>query len=267
MADALRALKAVKGFLEAARIRLVECSQEGRALQKSALGAHEPITSWHETLDDVPPLPSIVIANEFIDCLPVRQLVYDEQANAWRERRVTHQRGAFSFVRAEFAADATPMADAPPADGEIFEVRPAVPKLVDAFAAIARLHPLAALIIDYGYEKPSLGNSVQAARAHGFVDLFDAPGESDVTAHVDFSSLIAEAREKGFNAFGPMPMGAFLLRLGIGARAAQLMSRLPAAEAEALRKGMVRLTSPDQMGVLFKAIVLTSGEGISPAPF
>ncbi len=93
-------------------------------------------------------------------------------------------------------------------------------RLIHAFAARA---PLAALIIDYGYSRPSLGDTLQAVRKHRFAGLFDAPGESDLTAHVDFAGLGQAAAEAGLKAFGPMPMGEWLLRLGLEARAGQLL--------------------------------------------
>jgi NADH dehydrogenase [ubiquinone] 1 alpha subcomplex assembly factor 7 len=149
-------------------------------------------------------------------------------------------------------------------DGAIFEERPAVGNFMKAFATRS---PFAALIIDYGYSRPSSGDTLQAVSRHRFAGLFDAPGESDLTAHVDFSHLKREAREAGLSAAGPMPMGEWLLRLGLQARLGQLTSRVPDEEAQDLRRGAARLADPAQMGALFKVLALTNGIAAPPFPF
>ncbi len=135
------------------------------------------------------------------------------------------------------------------------------------FAARAAAAPFAALIVDYGYTKPSIGDTVQAVRQHRFAGLFEAPGEADLTAHTDFGSLVQQAKELNLTPLGPMPMGEWLLRLGLEARARQLLSRATDAQAADIQSRVTRLVDPKQMGVLFKALVLTGGgAGVLP-PF
>ena len=125
----------------------------------------------------------------------------------------------------------------------------------------------AALIIDYGYSRPASGDTVQAVRQHRFAGLFDAPGEADLTAHVDFSDLVQQAKALGLAPSGPMPMGEWLLRLGLEARVHQLLRRASAEEAVELRGRITRLVDPAQMGALFKTVVLTAGIQGSLPPF
>ena len=131
--------------------------------------------------------------------------------------------------------------------------------MLRSFAARAADAPLAALIIDYGYSQPASGDTVQAVRQHRFAGMFEAPGEADLTAHVDFSDLVQRAKELNLAASGPMPMGEWLLRLGLEARVHQLLRRASAEEAMELRSRVSRLVDPAQMGALFKAVVLTGG--------
>ncbi len=135
---------------------------------------------------------------------------------------------------------------------------------MDAFAARS---PFAALIIDYGYSRPSFGDTVQAVRAHRFAGLFDAPGQSDVTAHVNFLQLKQAAADAKMEAFGPMPMGEWLLRLGLEARVRRLLGRASQNEADEMRSRVARLVDPAQMGVLFKVLVLANGVSAPPPPF
>ncbi|MGO9869157.1 MAG: SAM-dependent methyltransferase, partial [Rhodomicrobium sp.] len=110
-------------------------------------------------------------------------------------------------------------------DGAILEVRPGVADMLQDFERRAASAPFAALIADYGYSRPSFGDTVQAVRQHRFAGLFEAPGEADMTAHVDFSSVAAKAKAMALAPLGPMPMGEFLLRLGLEARLRQLLAR------------------------------------------
>lgn len=265
MSDAFRALKVLPRFLESASLHLVETSAPLKEAQRAALsGAPVPV-SWHEDLREAPGGPAILIANEFFDCLPLRQFAFDAAQKRWRERMVAFEDGAFRF--ALDAAGEAPPGVAPGSDsledGEILERR-SVRSVMDLFAANA---PFAALIIDYGYALPSFGDTVQAVRRHRFAGLFDAPGEADVTAHVDFLHLKQAAAEANLQAFGPMPMGEWLLRLGLEARLGQLLRRASHEEIEDMHSRVARLVDPAQMGALFKVLVLTNGILTTPPPF
>jgi SAM-dependent MidA family methyltransferase len=265
MADALRALRVAPLFLKSARVHLIEASAPLMEAQRGALSGVPAAVSWHKDLGEVPAGPAILIANEFFDCLPVRQFVFDGGRKQWRERMVAFEDGAFRF--ALDSADGTPAPLAPglpPVEhGEILEQR-CVRSVMEAIAART---PFAALIIDYGYALPSLGDTVQAVRRHRFTDLFDAPGETDLTAHVDFLHLKQAAANANLKAFGPMPMGEWLLRLGLEARLGQLLSRASRAEARDIHSRAARLVDPVQMGALFKVLALTNGISTPPPPF
>ena len=296
MADALRALRVLPAFLQCATVHLVETSAPLRAAQEAALGGAPCPVCWHERIEDVPAGAAIVIANEFFDCLPVRQFVFDEAARVWRERMVAFREGGFAFeleevpphpvllpegrrdartTRSENYRVLSPLGERDrvrgdfPAveDGAIVETRPGAAGILQSFAARAADAPFAALIIDYGYSQPASGDTVQAVRQHRFAGLFDAPGEADLTAHVDFSDLVRQAKALGLAPSGPMPMGEWLLRLGLEARVHQLLRRASAEEAVELRSRITRLVDPAQMGALFKTVVLTAGISGPLPPF
>jgi len=260
MADALRALRVLPGFLQSASVHLVETSAPLRALQERALSSIRCPVSWHERIEEVPAGAAIVIANEFFDCLPVRQIAFDEAAQLWRERMIGFEDGRFEFELSSKGVE-VPRHPVSPGieDGAIVEVRPGAAEILRTFAARAAVAPLAALVIDYGYSQPSSGDTVKAVRQHRFAGLFEAPGEADLTAHVDFSDLVQSARELKLDALGPMPMGEWLLRLGLEARVRQLLACVTAEDAIEIRSRVSRLVGPAQMGVLFKAVVFTGG--------
>jgi len=261
MADALRVVRRVApDFAAEARIHLVETSPRLRSLQAERIGA----AVWHERIEDLPAEPLLLIANEFLDALPIRQFV--RRADGWRERFVEADRfvemaaGPPDGGVSRAAIDAAPI-------GTVAEIR-------EPALAIARWlgHRIAqtggaALIIDYGPQSAGLGDSLQALRDGRPGAALAEPGSSDLTAHVDFTAFAAAARQSGARTYGPVPQGAFLTALGLYARAAKLARHLPAREAAAAVEAARRLAEPDRMGRLFKVLAITGPGAPPPAGF
>ncbi len=269
MADAMRAWRSVPKFLDSITVALVETSPSLRETQRQALDGSPAPVRWQDRIEDVPKGPLIVIANEFIDALPVRQLV--RQGGVWRERCVTvGSDGSFAFALGQAVEDSDLPAevcklDAP--DGAIFETRPALTSLLAALVTRAAKAPLAALFIDYGHAQSGFGDTLQAVHRHKFADPLTAPGAIDLTAHVDFAEMKRTAAALGLDGYGPMPQGEFLLKLGLAARRDRLLQQARLEQKEAIGSGAARLASPSGMGLLFKALALTSSGLASPPPF
>ena len=269
MADALRAWRSVPQFLGSVAIALVETSPTLREVQQERLAGSVVPIEWYTRIEDVPDGTLIVLANEFIDALPITQIIRRE--GEWRERCVTlGASGEFTLSDCEAIRDDPALSHALAelaADGAIIELRPAADACVAHLATRAAQAPLAALIIDYGYAGPSFGDTLQAVRAHEFADPFAAPGETDLTAHVDFAALKRDAEAQQLAAHGPMPQGEFLLKLGLGARRDRLLQTARADQRDAIASGAARLVDPHKMGVLFKVLALTCGGVPPPPPF
>ncbi|MBO0763733.1 MAG: SAM-dependent methyltransferase [Hyphomicrobiaceae bacterium] len=266
MRDALRAGRTLPMFLPHASVHLVEVSSPMRRLQREALlsgkggQACAARLEWHETFDEVPVGPAIVIANEFLDALPIRQLVYRGQA--WHERVVgLGPHGGFRF---EVGGVVDFQSEAPPSDGAIVELRAGEEELLRALAR--RTAPHVALIIDYGPAAEAFGDTLQAVRRHAYADPLAEPGAADLTAHVNFAALARKVRAAGLVADGPVPQAQFLGRLGIIERTARLMAVNPARAGE-IEAATHRLMSPAGMGQLFKAMAVRSPALPSPPPF
>ncbi len=261
MADLWRAVTRVPGFHAAASVHLVETSPTLRRMQ----AAQVPQAVWHDRIDEVPDdAPLLLVANEFFDALPIRQFVRTEAG--WRERMVAFADGRFFAAAGPLPADPLippSLVAAPP--GSVVELAPAAGAVTAEIGARLAAHGGAALIVDYGYAGPATGDTLQAVQAHAFADPFAAPGEADLTAHVDFGALRIAARPA--TAWGPIPQGALLTALGIEARTATLAARATSDQAALLRSGTARLTGDDAMGSLFKALALTGGDWPQPAGF
>lgn len=260
MADALRAWRAAPKFMQSASVALVEASPVLAGMQQNTLVNTDVPLRWYGDLSAVPDGPLIVLANEFLDALPIRQFV--RRGGTWRERVVATDDGGLVFAEGQAVA----ITEQAP-EGAILETSPATDRLVRELARRAARAPLAALIVDYGHDESGFGDTLQAVRAHRFADPLAAPGEADLSAHVDFAALKRSAEASGLNAHGPMPQGEFLLKLGLGIRRERLLAKAAPSEKQAIASGAMRLVDPAQMGVLFKVVALTSIRLPAPPPF
>jgi NADH dehydrogenase [ubiquinone] 1 alpha subcomplex assembly factor 7 len=269
MADTLRVFKTVAGLIKSMTLALVDTSPVLREVQRETLRDSSLPLQWFERLEDLPQSPLILVANEFIDALPVRQFV--RSGGTWRERCVGLSAiGSFIFCdSAPVESDALPAALGAfePGDGAIVETRPAAASLLQSLAIRAKDAPLAALIIDYGHAESGGGDTLQAVRAHRYADPLAHPGEADLTAHVDFAALRRTAESLGLSTFGPMAQGEFLLKLGLEARLARLGRDATKTQKDALLSGAARLADPRQMGALFKVLAVQSSGLAPPPPF
>ena len=259
MADALRAARALPAFAEAVDVHLVETSPVLQKKQQETLANHN--VTWHTQYEDVPDGPTIVLANELFDALPIRQFL--KQGTQWHERLVDVDpdvANSFRFVRSAGPSPAASLLSIDLDYGEdnsIAELCPAGLRLGNTIAARIAEHGGAALLIDYGYVQSQAGDSLQALRNHEFQPVLEQPGSVDLTAHVDFSMLGLSATEAGAKRHGPVEQGLFLAALGLGQRAQMLKASSGEDMAAEIDAAVERLTAADQMGTLFKVMAIS----------
>ena len=270
--DALRAARSIPHFLAAASVHLIERSAPLREAQRGTLACpadrrrHKPESAvtwaitWHEAISTVPEGATIVIANEFLDALPIRQLVWE--GGTWHERVVDVEGGGGLRFAVGPATQVRTAARCQP--GAVLELRDGEEELLAALAR--REAPLVALFIDYGPMHWATGDTLQAVHRHAWVDPLSRPGRADLTAHVAFARLADKARSAGLGVDGPITQAEFLGRLGVAERAAQLMAANP-REAGAIEAGVQRLISPTGMGGLCKVLAVRSRALAGVVPF
>jgi len=267
MADALRALRVLPPLYQMLNVHLVEINPVLRDKQKAALSAARDV-SWHDNIDEVPDGPAIIFANEYFDVLPIHQAVKRE--TGWHERVVVLDGdGKLSFDAApdplpRFEVLLPPLLRAAPA-GAVFEWRPDTEMM--KIASRIRNQGGAALIIDYGHLRSDAGDTFQAIARHSYTDPLKAPGQADVTAHVDFQALAQAAEDMGARVHGPVAQGEFLKRLGIETRALTLMAKASLEVSEDISSALKRLTEGGRggMGAMFKALGI-SGPQLTALP-
>lgn len=270
MSDMLRAARAMPGFLEACDVTLVEASPALKMVQGETLSRAPVPVRWAKTVEKAARGPAVIVSNEFLDCLPVRQAIFVE--GRWRERVVgidpaDPQRFAFGLGPVLSEAD---LAQIPPAlrdarEGALIELRPSDAPLVEEIAARLHAHPGYALFVDYGADRPEFGDTLQAIRRHEKVDPLDQPGTADLTCWAAFDRLGALAKAAGLDVYGAAGQGAFLKGLGIEQRAAALSRKVDEAGRGRLSRQLARLTDAEDMGSLFKVMAFAS-PGLPLAP-
>lgn len=277
MLDLLRAAKIVPGFREAVCVHLVESNTALIDQQAVTLATMAPAIQWHDRLHDVPAGPTIIVANEFLDTVPVDQIVKVDEG--WRQRGVSvDQTGKLCFVETQLVAEQLSCATIEPEtpvgsikEAQHFEVicHPLAERAA-ASDASSKPAPLAALFIDYGYCEPQIGDTLQAVRQHSHEHPLTSPGEADLTAYVDFAAFdfqscgLAKIYGVDFASDGPVTQAEFLGSLGIGERTARLMHE-NASLAGDLELATARLMAPQGMGTRFKVLGIRSKK-LPPLP-
>jgi SAM-dependent MidA family methyltransferase len=257
MLDILRTAYAMPDFRKAIIVNFVEISPVLEERQRRAVSSTNVQVEWFKALDQIPPGPSIILANEFFDALPVQQAVMC--VDGWHERVVKIDEGG----RLQFsnARDPIPLFEQmlPPKlrdaeIGEVFEWR-ADNVALELGRRVTRSHG-AALVVDYGHIESATGDTLQAVGAHAYANPLAAPGTVDLTAHVDFQALSQAAESMGARVFGPIVQADFLRHLGIESRAAVLRKAVPPAKIGEIDSALTRLISTERtgMGRLFKVI-------------
>ena len=257
MADMLRSIAAAKWQPE---IVLIEASPTLAAAQRRS---HPDAITVADLADVAGDAPVFIVANEFFDALPIRQI---ERGNrGWHERFVVSD--GDQIIHVFGSDDATPLVPhglvAAPV-GSVLELSPVSAAIAAEIGARLRSQGGAALVVDYGHVGPVTGDTLQAVRRHAHADVFVDPGDVDLTAHVDFTALAIAAEGRGVRAWGPIEQGRFLRAIGIDARAEMLKQRATSAQAATIAAGVERLTHADAMGTLFKVMALTTTAAAPP---
>lgn len=267
MADMIRAMRVMPQLDAALSVHLVETSPALRARQRTTLAPTGREIAWHDTLDEIPDdAPLFLVANEFFDALPITQLQY--RAGKFHVRAIVHNAsGQFSFALS--GAIPVPQEFLPqqsPREGDILETCPSAHAITGEIARRIAARGGIALIIDYGYEGPAFGDTLQAVRNHAYAPVLEAPGDADLTAHVDFASLKRAASSQGCQVVGTETQGNFLRALGLQSRAARLTQAHP-EKARDISAAAARLTGDDAMGRLFKVMAIMPQDAPMPAGF
>lgn len=258
LSDALRAARIVPGFLDAVQVHLVESNALLREAQRQTLAAVQAPVTWHETpaRDIASGAAAIVLANEFLDALPIRQLLFTQ--GQWHERCVgLDEHDRFTLLRGGLVQPDGLPTHPTPREGAILEVRPGAAEIAETLRQWSG-QPMAALFIDYGHAETAFGDTLQAVSRHRYASLFEKPGEMDLTSHVDLAAFARECLSRGLAVDGPSTQSEFLFGLGLAERGARLMASARPDQAGLIEAGVQRISDPGGMGGRFKVMSVRS---------
>lgn len=278
MSDILRVAKVLPAFLDAVHVQIVEMSPVLKAAQEHSLSVHDlkNAPQWSSCIESVDfNFPVLAIGNEFLDALPVDQLVFSDagwirkfveidENDAFRLCVLSEDEG-LSEVEKEL-----PQTLFKPDLGDIFEVSLEQKRFNDDLIKIVLKQGGSILWIDYGFKNGGAykgGDTLQAVKNHQFSDIFAAPGENDLTYHINFSDLADYALSKNVVVHGPVSQGKYLTSLGIEHRAEILKRHATKGVSCSIDAELNRLIGKDEMGDLFKVIAFTSDPNIDLAGF
>jgi len=268
MSDILRTAQLDPAFFEALSVILIEASSALEAVQGKTLADCGVDVSWTRSFEDIANLPTLIIGNEYLDCLPIRQFIQKDRfagRAGWHERLVIQDsEDRLTFGVSPTAISETISAQLPSGqdsakNDDLLELCPSLAQIIDALQALMLRAPARALFIDYGPDMTEFGDTLQALKRHEKVGVFSDPGQTDLTARVDFAALSELADASDLKTFGPISQRAFLSKLGIELRAVALTRAKPDARDKVLRQ-LHRLMDEQEMGSLFKAICIAPKE-------
>lgn len=248
MADLLRIAKLIPDFAAALHIHLIETSPVLRAKQKGAVG--DLRVEWHDDLTSCPDnAPILIIGNEFLDALPIRQYIRIKEA--WYERIIGVKNGdqLVFGIGCQVAGVDFPEAR----DGDIFEYSPSREAAYKNMVERMSNQGGAILMIDYGHDRSACGDTFQAVMRHEFVDVLHHQGDADLTSHVDFERLKLKIMNQEITATISTQKD-FLMRLGVIERAEQLKRNATKSQVNDIDAALHRLLDGTQMGHIFKVL-------------
>ena len=258
MADALRATRNTP-FAATMQLHLIEPSPALQKAQAERLSS-TPLR-FADEMSDIPAGHTLILANEYLDCLPARQFVTSE--GNWYERVI----GLDASGNLAFGLSTDRAPETPASMGSGAEIQPGLELLVDQLRRrLDAGDTFRALFIDYGSDGGPPGDTLRSYKNGKQIHPLSEPGAADLTVDVDFKRLSQLASAAGLSVSAIAPQGTFLMRLGAEARMQSLIDSEP-SRAEDIYKGVRRLVDPDEMGERFKVICISSPGLPEPAGF
>lgn len=236
------------------KIHLVENSERLSKVQAETLQGCD--VSWHECFDNIKlDKPFLLVANEFFDALPVRHLRRKE--GEWEEKYV--EAGEEIWRHCEEHGDEVISEQLDCSDGhqcpprnDVMEISPLTTTIFTQIADALKVQAGYALIIDYGYLQNLEDFTAQACKGNKRVSIYETPGETDISAYVDFGNLERQMQASGLKCYGPVTQAQYLTQLGLPERLKQVIAKAQNPHTY-LRQARI-LVDPSAMGAIFKVM-------------
>ena len=265
MKDFLRVIKLNHEFVgKCKQIYLFEISPFLKKIQRNNLSKIDSKISkkikWVKSLDDISKIPFILIANEFFDALPIKQIQLTKIG--WRERMVNYDKKKRNFF-ISYSNNPTVLENFLPKNkecskiGSIYEIPFNMISFLENLFKKIKKTKSTCLIIDYA-KNENFGNSLKSIKKQKIINPLKEIGNSDMSAHVNFNLIKKTSTKFNLNSHGPVSQRKFLIELGILYRAEILIKNANNKQKKKLKKGLDFLINKKKMGEIFNVISISN---------
>ena len=257
--DMLSCFKGFRSFKKSCNIFLLEKSPFLKKIQKKKL--REFKVKWIKNINEIKTGPNIFFANEFFDALPIKQ--FFKINNQWQERYVdiTHKKNPiFINKKTNIKKLEKKIGIKISKKQTIIEFSPLGMKLIKQISKKLISKNGGLLIIDYGYINNLMIDSLQSVKNHKSVNILKNYGSSDITHKINFKMIEKIFKYLNLKSQGITTQRKFLLNLGILQRAEILSKNLSFQKKADIYYRLKRLIDEEQMGNLFKVMLITNNK-------
>ena len=256
MYQMIKAFKRFNKFRESSNYFILEKSQFLKKIQKKKLNSHK--ITWLNSINKLKNGPNIFLANEFFDALPIKQFI--KKNNKWYEKSIKKN----NINKFEFVNVITNIKDLEKKikinlskNQKIIEFSPLTYDYLNIISKKINTFQGGLLIVDYGYLKKKMRDSLQSVYKHNFNNVLDNFGKSDITYNLNFFLLKKIVKKLNLKVVGLTSQRNFLTKLGILDRAEILAKNLQFSKKADIYYRIKRLIDRNFMGELFKVMFVT----------
>ena len=242
-----------KIFNNAFKIKLLEKSKFLRKIQKRKIISKK--VKWIKNIEEIKDGPTIFIANEFFDALPIKQFILKK--NIWHEifvKYINKKKLIFCDRKANLNNLRTFIRLGLTKKQKIIEFPVEAIKYLKSIARIIKKEDGGMICFDYGYKKNKMSNSLQSVKKHNHSKILSNVGNSDITHHINFYLFSKIIKNLGLHFEGITEQGTFLQKMGIIHRANILTKNVNFNVKADIYYRLKRLLDTNEMGQIFKVI-------------
>ena len=213
--------------------------------------------SWLKDIEKINTNPTIFLANEFFDAIPIKQFFKKE--DGWIERFVNlndTKKAKFKEEKIDIKKIENNLNFEISKNQNVIEYSPDTFKYLKVICNLIQKYDGGMLIIDYGYANSKMHETLQAVNNHKYSSILENIGDSDITYNINFNSF-----ERFINQFKKVNtiftnQKKFLTSMGILQRAEIISQNLAFSKKADLFYRVRRLIDEKQMGELFKVMLI-----------
>ena len=256
MCQMIKVFERFNKFKDSSNYFILEKSQFLKKIQKKKLNSHK--ITWLNSINKLKNGPNIFLANEFFDALPIKQFI--KKNNKWYEKSIKKN----NINKYEFVNVITNIKNLEKKieinlskNQKIIEFSPLTYDYLNIISKKINTFQGGLLIVDYGYLKKKMRDSLQSIYKHKFNNILDNFSKSDITYNLNFFLLKKIVKKLNLKVAGLTSQRNFLTRLGILNRAEILAKNLQFSKKADIYYRIKRLIDRNFMGELFKVMFVT----------